>query len=140
MLNTPKLYDFITQNTLTSNYNFHTCIKQSVHAMIVSVNEEIVYGLNKTENYVAVCPRVELNMKSGEGYDLCQSVCKQGAHAEVDAVANAIKSNIDLTDSILYLTGHTYCCDNCLKEMTIANIKQVYIIGENNEIIKEYTL
>jgi len=140
MLKTKRLYDFITQNTLTANHGFHTCIKQSVQAMIVSVKDEKVYGMNKTNNYVAVCPRVEQNMKTGEGYHLCKEVCNQGSHAEVDAIANAIKQNVDLIGSTLYLTGHTYCCDNCLKEMKTTQIKQVYIIAENNEIIKEYSL
>jgi len=140
MIKHPYLHDFITQNTLTANHSHYTCSKQSVHAMIVPLKGDIIYGMNKTLNYVTICPRVEQNMKTGEGYHLCKDICDQGSHAEIDAITNAIENNIELLGSSLYLTGHTYCCDNCLNKMKIAKIKNVYVISEDNKILKEYNL
>ena len=58
-------------------------------------------------------------------------------HAEVNAIRNAKKT--DLTGSELYLTGHTYCCDNCLSEMKAAGIRKVFILNED-EVVRDYSL
>ena len=140
MNNQPHLHDFITQNTLTANHSHYTCTKQSVQAMIVPLKGDIIYGMNKTLNYVTICPRVEQNMKTGEGYHLCKDICEQGSHAEIDAITNAIENNIELSGSSLYLTGHTYCCDSCLSYMSDNGIKEVYILDKNDSVLKYYDL
>lgn len=89
------------------------CAKKQVTA-IVGHN----IGTNECENPQGVCPR-----GPGEGYDKCKSICKQGAHAEI----NALKEGS--TSDTLYLYGHDHCCENCLQEMRKAGIIKVYIIN-----------
>jgi len=99
------------------------CAKQEVIA-IIDHNGTYFIGSNWCWDAQQTCPRKD--MPSGEGYELCESVCKQNAHAEVDACFNAGPSASGAT---LYLIGHTYCCDNCKSVMAKAGIKEV-IIGK----------
>lgn len=116
------------------------CLKQSVQALIVSAGGQEVYGANKISNQVLSCPRVEKGCATGEGYHLCESVCGQKFHAEVDALNNAKKNKIDLAGATLYLINHYYCCDNCLSHMKKAKISKVIIFSEIGETLKEYNL
>ena len=118
--------------------NQTACLKQEVYAMIKTPLGEKIYGGNFIQNNVGVCPRDQLGFKSGEGYHLCSDVCNQVSHAEVDAIKNAMKENIDITGSTLFLVGHTYCCDECLGKMANAGISQCIILNEKNESIKNY--
>lgn len=58
---------------------------------------ELFLGYNKSPNAPVVCPRVALNMKSFEGYELCDKVCNQQYHAEQMAVENMLSY---MTDSL----------------------------------------
>ena len=64
-------------------------------------------------------------MKTGEGYELCRSVCGQKHHAEVDA---CLKAGERARGGVLYLIGHSYCCDNCLSVMKEHGIDDIKII------------
>jgi deoxycytidylate deaminase len=141
MINTPNLYNTITQQARQNSKGFYSCVKQPVQAMIVTSDKTTkIYGMNKIINPITTCPRVEQDMKTGEGYHLCHEVCNQQAHAEVDAIMNAKKQNIDIHGSTLYLAGHTYCCDNCLEQMYKSGVKKVFVIAENNSVFKYYEL
>lgn len=108
--------------------NSFVCLKQRVNAVIVSKDNQIVFGTNNINNKVDCCPRA--NSKSGEDYHFCKDVCNQNAHAEVDAINNALKNNIDINEATLYLIGHTYCCNNCLENLKKYNITNIIIYPE----------
>lgn len=116
-----------------------TCLKQSVVAMIVTKENVEIFGTNNIQNKIDVCPRIEQNLKTGEGYHLCKDICNQNSHAEVTAINNAKLKNINLLGSSLFLIGHTYCCDNCLSVMKENGVSKVYVINEN-DIIKKYDI
>jgi len=99
------------------------CVKQETIAIIEN-NGQYWIGSNWCNNSQDECPRV--GMKTGEGYELCESICKQNSHAEVDACYTAGR---DAYGGTLYLLGHTYCCDNCKQVMNKFGIKEV-IIGK----------
>ena len=115
------------------------CLKQTVKALIVSNNGEEVFGSNHINNKVKECPRVTEGCQTGEGYHLCKEVCNQSSHAEVDAIKNAKEKGVNLQGATLYLSGHTYCCMNCLENMKNAGIKKAFVFN-NEGVCKEYNL
>lgn len=109
--------------TLLAGTSLKPCVKQPVYAMIVTLQGQELYGANWMSNEeVTVCPRVELGCKTGEGYELCKDTCNQSFHAEVSAIRGAELEGYNLLGATLYLTGHTYCCDNCIAEMKRAGL------------------
>lgn len=102
------------------------CVKQNVYATVVTPNGEHFTGTNLCRNPQKVCPREVQGMKSGEGYELCQSVCQQDAHAEVNAIALAGKK---AKGSILYLSGHLYACVGCQSVIKEANIAELRVMN-----------
>lgn len=101
------------------------CLKQSVYAMLVTESGREFFGSNwmSTTSGYTVCPRVELNCPSGQGYELCKEICNQDFHAEVSALRACADAGESTQGAVIYLTGHTYCCDNCIQSMTEAGIK-----------------
>ena len=99
------------------------CAKQETIAIIENHGQYWV-GTNWCRKPQAECPRKDL--PTGEGYELCKSVCEQNAHAEVDACQKAGNNAIGGT---LYLIGHTYCCEDCKRTMRNFGIEKV-VIGE----------
>ena len=108
------------------------CAKQTTIAVIVKENRFYV-GTNWCETPQKECPRKDL--PSGEGYEMCRDICHQNAHAEVDAL---LKAGTDARGGTLYLIGHTYCCDNCLKAMQEYGIEKVNFCERN--YINQYLL
>lgn len=98
------------------------CAKQTVTATIVATDGSRFVGTNYCEAPQAVCPRAD--MPSGVGYELCTSVCRQPAHAEVNAIAAAGEKARGAT---LYLHGHTYACGPCTKACNDAGIAEIII-------------
>ncbi len=86
------------------------CVKQDVLATLVCKNGDVIVGTNRCLSPQPVCPRDKLGMKTGEGYHLCQDVCHQVSHAEVDAITLA---GDRAKGGIIYLDGHSYACNNC---------------------------
>ena len=105
-----------------------SCAKQLVIAIIVNKGKFWV-GSNYCFNEQEVCPRGDL--PSGEGYEMCKEICEQPCHAEVEACESAGKK---ARDGTLYLIGHTFCCDNCMKVMKKHGIKEVLICDTNERI------
>lgn len=124
MLSKNELYKIIYDSKLIG----FSCLKQSVYAIIINEKKEIIVGSNNINYKVSECPRVTNNSKSGEDYHFCKEICNQNNHAEVDAIKKGIESNYDFTNSTLYLIGHTYCCENCLKEINKVNINNIVIV------------
>ena len=85
------------------------CAKQVVRATIITPDGERFYGENDCLNAQQVCPRAD--MPSGVGYELCETVCRQTAHAEINALRAADSKAVGAT---LYLEGHTYICSHCM--------------------------
>jgi deoxycytidylate deaminase len=108
------------------------CLKQVVTATIYRKGKILVSASNDIQNYVEKCPR--LGMATGEGYDLCRSVCGQEGHAEIQAINKAKALGLDLEGSVLYLKGHTYVCSNCRMHMEQTGI-DLFVI-EDSECIK----
>ena len=132
-------YSFIKD--IVEEMDLNECVKQTVRAGIRTENGLWAFGSNNIKNEdIIECPRVLQNLQSGEGYELCKDVCGQVGHAEIEAINNAKNMGIDIQDATLFLTGHTYCCDNCLESMKIAGIKNVFILDENDKKINQYIL
>lgn len=96
-----------------------TCAKQTVIAIIEN-NNKIWIGSNWCESPQIKCPRLK-----DENYEKCKTICKQHNHAEIDV---CLKAKENARGSTLYLIGHTYCCDNCVRVIRFYEIKQVLII------------
>ncbi|WP_242136962.1 hypothetical protein [Sphingomonas sp. TREG-RG-20F-R18-01] len=97
-------------------------MKQVVTATIVADDGMQFVGTNYCLNAQQTCPRGDL--PSGVGYELCVSVCKQTAHAEV----NAIKAAGDAArGAVLYLHGHTYACADCRAACDTAGIRKIAV-------------
>lgn len=99
------------------------CVKQVVTAILVTVNGEVFIGTNDCEIPQTVCPRQ--HMKTGEGYELCVSVCRQTGHAEINALKFAGNK---ASGSTIYLQGHTYACEPC--KQAAANAGATIIVGQ----------
>lgn len=67
---------------------------------------------------------------TGEGYELCEG-CQPHNHSEQKALKNINGEGADL-----YLWGHWYCCDSCLKVINESGIDNVYIDQGNEETYK----
>jgi deoxycytidylate deaminase len=128
-MKTIKDYKNILENYNPSN----PCLKVIVKALIVTQDDKEIIGSNDINRRIDKCPRVDQGCKTGEGYHLCAEVCHQNSHAEVTAIENAKKGKIDVKGAKLYLTGHTYCCDNCLMSMQRAGISYVHVFDSGKE-------
>lgn len=100
------------------------CVKQTVTATVVTPAGKQWSATNHCMTPQVTCARA--GMPTGEGYELCRSVCRQPAHAEVNAIKFAGKNARGAT---LYLEGHTYACEPCQTAARAAGIAQI-IIGE----------
>jgi dCMP deaminase len=82
-----------------------TCLRRKYGAAIVRNDEIIATGYNGAprgrQNCLdrGVCMRDELEIPSGERYELCRSV-----HAEANAIISAARK--DMIGATLYLSGH----------------------------------
>lgn len=86
------------------------CAKQTVTAHVVTPEGEIFTATNYVLRPQETCPRA--GMATGQGYDLCDNVCRQPAHAEINAVLHA---GHKARGAVMYVEGHTYVCDACRK-------------------------
>ena len=81
-----------------------TCLRRKYGAIIVKNDEIIATGYNGTARGasncadVGICRRQQLNVPSGERYELCRSV-----HAEMNAIISATRR--DMLGATLYLAG-----------------------------------
>ena len=94
-----------------------TCAKQLVTATVVALDGRRFVGTNACAKPQVVCPRA--GMPTGEGYELCTSVCEQQGHAEVQALRAAGPAAVGAT---MYLHGHTYACDHCVAVCRAAGV------------------
>ncbi len=97
------------------------CAKRVVNAVLVLPNGNRYASTNFCMKPQISCPRNAAGYAAGEGYHLCQDVCDQPAHAEVNVLQYAqfyeehlgLKgTNYPLIRSDLYV-DHTWVCDGC---------------------------
>jgi len=110
----------------------HDCVKQEVFSMLVLKDGTKIYGKNSQQVKVTECPRVTLKVSD---YTPCDTVCKQQTHAERDAIWKAMSLGFDTKDSVMFLTGHWVCCDECRSSMKIAGVKECYLLNKGDTII-----
>ena len=108
------------------------CLKQVVTATISRKGEILVIGRNDISNdEVTECPR--RGMESGQGYELCTSICGQKGHAEVQAIEKAKKLRINIKGASMVVEGHSYICESCTKEIMKASIRDWYVKKEKDD-------
>ena len=117
-----------------------TCLRRKYGAIIVHNDEIISTGYNGAPrgrqncSDLGRCTREELQIPSGQRYELCRSV-----HAEANAIISA--SRRDMLDATLYLVGRdaktgellhdTTSCSMCRRQIINAGIARVVArIGE----------
>ncbi len=118
-----------------------TCLRRTYGAIIVKNDEIISTGYNgaprgrRNCTDMGVCHREELQIPSGERYELCRSV-----HAEANAIISA--SRRDMLGGTLYLVGRdartgqyltdTTPCSMCRRLIINAGIEKVIArLGED---------
>lgn len=112
--------------------NGFKCSKQTVIAMI---EEDNLFGSNNVKKKFSICPRDEMNFASGTGYHICKEKCndnQEHEHAEISLIKEAKKRGISLKNKTIYLLGHTYCCENCLKELKESGVSMIKILLEDS--------
>jgi deoxycytidylate deaminase len=97
------------------------CARRVVTATVVKGDAKYV-STNFCRNAQEICPRGDA--PSMVGYDKCRDICDQPGHAETNALMLAGE---DACGSTLYLEGHTFICDNCLKAIKEAGVKNMVI-------------
>ena len=119
-----------------------TCLRRCYGAIIVNNDEIISSGYNgaprgrRNCGDLGFCTREELNIPSGERYELCRSV-----HAEANAIISA--SRRDMVGATLYMAcrdprtgalipGST-SCSMCRRQIINAGIRQVVIRDTDTE-------
>lgn len=96
-----------------------TCRIEYVHP---SGDVSSVEATNWCANPQPVCPRVP-----GEDYTKCRTICQQGGHAEMIAIALAKKHGI-ARGAHARITGHYWMCEACGRELRDAGVRSVTII------------
>lgn len=123
-----------------------TCIRRNYGAVIVRNDEIVSTGYNgaprgrKNCCDLNVCARAEMNIPSGERYELCRSV-----HAEMNAIISAKRE--EMIDSTLYLSGIEFKtgqyiknaepCSMCKRMIMNAGISKV-VVRIDKEFYTEY--
>ena len=111
-----------------------TCLRRKYGAIVVSADEILSTGYNGAPrgrlncSDLGCCTREELNIPSGERYELCRSV-----HAEANAIISAARR--DMLGGTLYLVGrnagsnelveNATPCAMCRRLIINAGIKRV---------------
>lgn len=129
-----------------------TCLRKHYGAVIVNNDEIISTGYNGAPRNVEscydtnICIRDNLNIPSGENYEMCMAV-----HAEANAIISASRKS--MIGSTLYLCGRdastgklisTMPCIMCIRLIINAGIKYVITSTDNgihkiNENLTKYS-
>ena len=105
-----------------------TCLRRKYGAIIVREDEIISTGYNgaprgrKNCIDLGYCKRMELQIPSGERYELCRSV-----HAEANAIISAARR--DCIGATMYLAGHDAQTGKCLTDTTSCSMCRRQIIN-----------
>lgn len=104
-----------------------TCLRRQVGAVIVKDKTMLSAGYNGAPSGIPHCDtrgclRQEMNIPSGERYELCWA-----AHAEQNAINNAAKNGVAIDGATLYCTD--YPCTMCAKSIVNSGIKRVFYLN-----------
>ena len=94
-----------------------TCLRRKYGAIVVSADEILSTGYNGAPrgrlncSDLGHCTREELNIPSGERYELCRSV-----HAEANAIISAARR--DMLGGTLYLVGRNALSNELVHDAT----------------------
>lgn len=122
-----------------------TCLRRKYGAIIVKNDEVISTGYNGAPRGclncidLATCKREEMNIPSGERYELCRSV-----HAEANAIISAARR--DMVGATIYLAGYdaktgeilpvAEPCSMCKRFILNSGIKDVVMRnGDDYEVL-----
>lgn len=100
-----------------------TCAKRQVICSLVAESGDIVVGTNACANPQEKCPR-----DPGEGYEKCKTICKQAGHAEIQALEEAKKMNIDITGGMAIVRGIPWVCRECGHALEKAGLHEIRVI------------
>jgi hypothetical protein len=98
-----------------------TCAKARVICTLVTPEGERIVGENACDNPQTTCPR-----EPGEGYDKCQTICRQQGHAEAVVVRLAGER---ARGARAYLEGHSYACRDCQEKLFGAGVRSLSIVA-----------
>lgn len=102
-----------------------TCLRRQVGAILVLEKYILATGYNGPPSGVPHCdvegcPRVRLQVPSGERHELCR-----GLHAEQNAILQAAKHGTRIDGATLYSTHHP--CSLCAKMLINAGVRRIVI-------------
>ena len=86
----------------------YKCADKSVTACIKTESGVMYWGMNLQRVAVDFCPRAV-----GDGYELCQSICKQVSHAEIAAIKKWREAGAVLP-AVIYVSGANKICSDCM--------------------------
>ncbi len=89
-------------------------------------------GFNKGPGQLHICPRIVMDCKSGEGYDLCTFHDSPG-HSEAMAVQDAIHNGKDPSGADIYMHGHWWACEPCWTQFLEAGGNDIYVLDDAHE-------
>ncbi|MFA6250832.1 MAG: deaminase [Candidatus Shapirobacteria bacterium] len=112
-----------------------SCIKQPTGAVVVK-NSQIIGRGSNAGILVTSCPRIEQGYQTGQGWHLCQEICRQEGHAEIMAIKDALTHGHNPQGADLYLEGHWWCCQNCWDFMLQNGIQHVYLRSDSYQLYK----
>jgi dCMP deaminase len=105
-----------------------TCLRRGVGAVIVSGNRILATGYNGSPSGARHCAetgclRVSLGVPSGQRHEICR-----GAHAEMNAIAQAAASGTAISGCSVYTTVEP--CSICCKIIINAGCRRVVYMRE----------
>ena len=100
-----------------------TCIRRAVGAVIVKDKRILATGYNGVPTGIAHCGEVgclrqDLGVPSGQRHEICR-----GLHAEQNAIIQAARYGINISDSSIYIT--TQPCVVCAKMIINSGIQEI---------------
>jgi hypothetical protein len=98
------------------------CARRRVTCDLMTAEGPTFHGENDCANPQAVCPRLP-----GEGYEKCQSICQQGAHAEIKAIHACVNAGYSAAGAVAIIQGHYYICEPCGAALRDAGVTQIRI-------------
>ena len=113
-----------------------TCLRRQVGAVMVKDKNILATGYNGTPSGITHCDvtgclREQLKVPSGERHELCR-----GLHAEQNAIIQAARHGVNISDSVLYCTDSP--CVICTKMLINAGIcKVIYLQGYADSLSME---
>lgn len=78
--------------------------------------------------HVKHCFRKALRVKRHGLYWLCPGCALFRNHAEARAIRDALPRLSENGIIDMYLFGHSYCCDTCLKKVNGVGVRNIYVI------------